>query len=84
MKMIKRITILVMLFLMPVLALAEQGVYRDKFGNTVGTWQDNGNQRTYRNEYGNTEGTSNRDGDRRDYQDEHGNYEGSRDRDRDD
>jgi len=77
----KSITILVMLFLMPVLTLAEQGTFRDSHGNTVGTWQDNGNQRTYRDSSGNTEGTSSREYDRRDYRDRDGNYEGSRERD---
>ena len=78
----KQVTILVMLSLIPILALAEQGTFRDRYGNTTGTWQDNGNQRTYRDSSGNTEGTSTRDNDRRDYRDRDGNYEGSRERDR--
>ncbi len=79
----KQVTILVMLFwLSPVFASAEQGVYRDRFGNTVGSYQDSGDQRTYRDSYGNTTGTSTRDDDRRDYRDRDGNYVGSRDRDR--
>lgn len=79
--MTKRITILVMLLLVPVFAFAQQGgTYRDRSGNTVGTWQDNGGQRTYRDSYGNTTGTSTRDDDRRDYRDRDGNYTGSRER----
>ncbi len=73
---------LVILCITGTLALAEQGVYRDRYGNTVGSWSDNGNQRTYRDAYGNTEGTSSRDNDRRDYRDSSGNFAGSRDRDR--
>lgn len=80
--MMKRVTTLVMLFLIPVFALAEQGVYRDKYGNTTGTWSDSNGQRTYRDSSGNTTGTSNRDNDRRDYRDRDGNYTGSSDRDR--
>lgn len=58
----KRVTILVMLFLIPALGVCQQGgTYRDRYGNTSGSWQDNGNQRTYRDAYGNTEGTSTRD-----------------------
>jgi hypothetical protein len=77
----KQVTILVMLFcLSPVLAVAEQGVYRDRSGNTVGSWSDSGGQRTYRDSYGNTTGTSVRDNDRRDYRDRDGNYVGSRER----
>ena len=79
----KQVTILVMLFgLFPVFALAEQGVYRDRSGNTVGSWSDSDGQRTYRDSSGNTTGTSTRDDDRRDYRDRDGNYVGSRDRDR--
>jgi hypothetical protein len=78
--MMVKIILLAIFSLLPLLCLAQQnGVYRDKFGNTTGTWQDNGNQRTYRDSYGNTEGTSTRDGDRRDYRDREGNYVGSRD-----
>ena len=78
----KRVAILAILILVPTFALAQQGgTYRDSHGNTVGTWQDNGNQRTYRDAYGNTEGTSSRDYDRRDYRDRDGNYAGSRERD---
>jgi hypothetical protein len=78
-----RIVLVAILLSLPLLCLAQQsGAYRDKFGNTTGTWQDNGNQRTYRDSYGNTEGTSDRDGDRRDYRDRDGNYSGSRDKDR--
>lgn len=81
--MMKRITGLAMLFLIPVLAAAQQsGVYRDRSGNTAGTWSDNGGQRTYRDSSGNTIGTSSRDNDRRDYRDRDGNYVGSSDRDR--
>lgn len=79
-----RILLITVIFLLlPILCLAQQiGVYRDKYGNTVGSWSDNGNLRTYRDSSGNTEGTSNRDGNRRDYRDRDGNYMGSRDRDR--
>lgn len=78
--MMVKIFLLAILLLLPSLALAQQsGTYRDKYGNTVGSWSDNGNQRTYRDSHGNTEGTSTRDGDRRDYRDREGNYVGSRD-----
>ncbi len=78
-----KIILLAIFLLLPLLCLAQQsGVYRDKYGNTTGTWQDQGDQRTYRDSYGNTEETSTRDGDRRDYRDSSGNYSGSRDRDR--
>lgn len=80
----KRIILIGILLLLPSLALAQQsGVYRDAHGNTTGTWQDNGDQRTYRDSAGNTSGTSSRDGDRRNYRDSSGNYTGSRARDRD-
>jgi len=81
----KRAFILVLLCItFATFAVAEQGVYRDRFGNTSGTWSDNGNQRTYRDSHGNTTGSSSMDGDRRDYRDRDGNYIGSQDRDRDD
>ena len=64
--MMKRVTILVMLFLIPVFVMAEQGVYRDRFGNTTGSYQDNGNQRTYRDSSGNYTGSRDRDRDKDD------------------
>ncbi len=80
----KRIILIGTLMLLPVLVMGQQsGTYRDRYGNTTGSYQDNGNQRTYRDSNGNTSGTSSRDGDRRDYRDSSRNYTGSRDRDRD-
>ena len=80
----KTIITLAILLLVPALCLGQHsGVYRDKYGNTIGSWQDNGNQRTYRDSYGNTEGSSSWNYDRRDYRDEYGNYVGSEERDRD-
>jgi hypothetical protein len=77
----KRLTLSVILFLIPGLGLCQQaGVYRDSHGNTVGSWSDSGGQRTYRDSSGNTTGTSSRDNDRRDYRDRDGNYQGSSDR----
>jgi len=39
-----RIVLVAILLLLPLLCLAQQsGVYRDKYGNTVRTWSDNGN-----------------------------------------
>jgi hypothetical protein len=79
----KRAVILVLLCItFATFVLAEQGVYRDRFGNTTGSYQDSGNQRTYRDSHGNTTGTSRHDGNSRSYYDRHGNYQGSRDRDR--
>ena len=82
-KTMKYLTLIAAILLIPTFAVAEQGVYRDRYGNTSGTWSDNGGQRTYRDSSGNTSGSSSRDGDRRDYRDSSGNYTGSRDRDRD-
>jgi len=79
----KRILLGIVLLLLPILSLAQQGgTYRDQNGNTTGTWSDNGDRRIYRDAQGNMTGSSSRDNDRRDYRDEQGNYMGSRDRDR--
>jgi len=43
----KRIILIGTLMLFPVLVMGQQsGTYRDRYGNTTGSYQDNGNQRT--------------------------------------
>jgi hypothetical protein len=78
----KRILLIGTLLLLATFAFADQGTYRDKDGNTSGSWSDNGDLRTYRDSLGNSIGSSVTDGDMRDYRDRDGNSMGSRDRDR--
>jgi hypothetical protein len=71
---------LAILLLFPVIMFAQQGTYRDRYGDIRGSYQDRGDQRDYRNQSGDYAGSATRRGNVTDYRDEYGDYVGSEER----
>lgn len=73
---------IIMILLAIVIALPcyAQTVYRDRYGNTVGTREKQGNEFVYRDRYGNTTGTERYESGRKVYRDRFGNVEYTEDR----
>ena len=72
--------LLVLAMLMTLPCYAQQTVYRDRYGNTIGTRDRQGNEYTYRDRYGDTTGTERYEGGRKVYRDRFGNVEYTEDR----
>ena len=72
--------LLVLAMLMTLPCYAQQTVYRDRNGNTIGTRDRQGSEYVYRDRYGNTTGTERYEGGRKVYRDRFGNVEYTEDR----
>ena len=70
-----KLILVLLTLLMTIPCLAEERVYRDRYGNTIETRERQGNDYTYRDRYGNTTGTERYEGGRRVYRDQYGNVE---------
>lgn len=75
-----KILLLILTMLIAAPCFAEQAVYRDRHGNTVGTRERQGNEFVYRDRYGNTTGTERYESGRKVYRDRFGNVEYTEDR----
>lgn len=67
--------LLILAVLMTIPCYAQQTVYRDRYGNIVGTKDYQGNEYVYRDRYGDATGTERYEGGRKVYRDRYGNVE---------
>jgi hypothetical protein len=71
-----RITVIIMLLLLPLLALAD-GIYRDKDGKYAGSWRGSDSHREYFGPDGSYQGAAERNGPGWTFRDKKGDYAGS-------